>query len=204
MRYSVRDIIRDVRVAIDENERAEQLLRDPSQETLDLDMLIKSKIEEASRRVELAAPLFMLEEGHQLREAIKWEPLPSHGAGKDWAFGRVLLPDDFMRLTAFRMSDWERTVHEAIGAEDPLYQRQSSRYKGVRGNPQAPVVAIVSRPAGKTLEFYSCRSEEAYMTIGNYLPYPEIDEDGTIDICERCYTDVINATAGLIQIGNRK
>lgn len=122
-------------------------------------------------------------------DAIYWE---ENGSG--W----TLLPDDFMRLVAFRMSDWERTCYMAISADDPLYDLQSSRYKGIRGNVQKPVCAVVNRAEGKVLEFYSCNSEEAYVKRASYIPYPSIDEEDGIDISERCYTAVVYTTAALV------
>ena len=86
----------------------------------------------------------------------------------------------------------------AISADDPLYDLQSSRYKGIRGNVQKPVCAIVNRAEGKALEFYSCNSEDAYVKRASYIPYPEIDEDDGIDISERCYTAVVYMTAALV------
>ena len=189
MIYQVWKIARDVRVAIDENMRSEQLITDEDIETLSLEALVRSKIEEAARRVEEAAPVHLLEEGHNFGDAIHW---------KDLGSGWVLLPDDFMRLISFKMSDWERTVYTAISVTDPIYQKQSSRYKGIRGNVQKPVCAIVKRGEGKALEFYSSKSEEAQVEQATYLPYPTIDADDGIDICEKCYTAVVYTAASLV------
>lgn len=189
MIYKLTEIARDVRIAMDQNMTSEQLIATKDIETLSLEDIIRSKIVEAVRRVETAAPVHFLEEGHNFGDAVYWGDLES---------GWVLLPDDFMRLIAFRMSDWERTVHAAISVDDPLYAKQSSRYKGIRGNVQKPVCAIVNRAEGKALEFYSCNSEEAYVSCASYLPYPYIDEDDGIDICERCYTAVIYTVAALV------
>lgn len=191
MIYKLADIVRDVRVAIDQNMTSEQLLATGDMETMSLDEVIRSKVEEAVRRVETSAPTHFLEEGHNFGDAVYWE---------DHESGRALLPDDFMRLIAFRMSDWERTVYAAISVNDPQYAKQSSRYKGIRGNAQKPVCAITNRPEGKALEFYSCKSEDAYVAIATYLPYPHIDEDEGIDISERCYTAVVYTVAALVLI----
>lgn len=189
MIYKLAEIVRDVRVAIDQNMTSERLIETEDMETLALDDIIRSKITEAVRRVECAAPAHLLEEGHNFGDAVYWEGLES---------GWVLLPDDFMRLIAFRMSDWERTVYAALSADDPQYAKQSSRYKGIRGNVQKPVCAIVNRAEGKALEFYSCNSREAYVSRATYLPYPCIDGHDGIDICERCYTAVIYTIAALV------
>ncbi|MBD5243662.1 MAG: hypothetical protein HDS60_06220 [Barnesiella sp.] len=189
MIYRITDIARDVRIAIDENKTSEQLIADEDIDTLSLNDIVRSKIVEAVRRVESMAPVHLLEEGHLFGDAIHWG---THESG--W----VLLPDDFMRLIAFRMSDWERTVYTAISVNDPLYAKQSSRYKGIRGNVQKPVCAIVNRAEGKALEFYSCNSKDAFVSRGSYIPYPRIDEDDGIDICEKCYTAVVYTIASLV------
>lgn len=189
MIYKLAEIAREVRIAIDQNMTSEQLIATDDIETLSLEEIIRSKIVEAVRRVETSAPVHFLEEGHDFGDAVYWADLES---------GWVLLPDDFMRLIAFRMSDWERTVYAAISVDDPLYAKQSSRYKGIRGNVQKPVCAIVNRAEGKALEFYSCNSEEAYVSRASYLPYPHIDEDDGIDISEKCFTAVIYTVAALV------
>ena len=189
MVYKIETVSQDVRIAIDENKTSEQLLGDEDIDTLSLNEIVRSKIEEAVRRVETAAPTFQLEEGHTFGDSVFWEDNNS---------GWTLLPDDFMRLIAFRMSDWERTCHNAISVDDPLYALQSSRFKGVRGNVQKPVCAVVNRAEGKALEFYSCNSEEAYVKRATYLPYPKIDDEEGIDISERCYTAVVYTTAALV------
>ncbi len=190
MVYRLSEVVRDVRVAMDRNMTSEQLFASADIETLALDDIIRSKVVEAVRRVEVAAPVHLLEEGHDFSDAgVYWGSLES---------GHVLLPGDFMRLIAFRMSDWERTVYGAISADDPEYARQSSRFKGVRGTPQKPVCAIVNRAEGKALEFYSCRSEDAYVERASYLPWPSIDEAGGIDISERCYQAVVYMAAALV------
>lgn len=187
--YNIETVSEDVRIAIDENKTSEQLLGDEDIDTLSLNEIIRSKIEEAVRRVETTAPTFLLEEGHTFGDSVFWEDNNS---------GWTLLPDDFMRLIAFRMSDWERTCYNAISVDDPIYDLQSSRYKGVRGNVQKPVCAVVNRAEGKALEFYSCNSEEAYVKRATYLPYPKIDDEDGIDISERCYTAVVYTTAALV------
>lgn len=191
MVYSVGKIMRDVRVVLDENQVGDRLIAEEDADTLSLDEIIRSKIEEAARRVETDAPVYLLEEGHDFGDAVYWGDMES---------GWVLLPDDFMRLIVFEMSDWERAVFAAISPADPEYRLQRQRVKALRGTTQRPVCAIVNRPEGKALEFYSCKSEDACVRRAQYLPYPRIDRDGGIDICERCYTAVVYAAASLVSL----
>lgn len=189
MIYKVRDVVRDVRVCLDENMESDQLLRDEDLDTLSLDEIVRSKIEEGVRLVHEGAPVNLLENGHNFGDAVYWG---------DQESGWVLLPDDFMRLIAFEMSDWERAVHEAISPADARYALQRQRIKALRGTVQRPVCVLTRRPEGRVLEFYSCKSEDAYVRRGEYLPYPKIDKDDGIDICERCYMGVRYAVASLV------
>lgn len=189
MIYRIEDILRDVRVCIDHNDISEPLFQESDPDTLELDGIIASCVETAAEAVEKAAPVHLLEQGHRFGHAVYWKELQS---------GYVLLPDDFMRLVAFRMSDWEKTCFTAMSAEDPEYRHRSSRFKGLRGNPQKPVCAIVPHPEGLALEFYSCKTEDAFVSVASYIPLPRLDAGGGIDISRKCYRPVVYETASLV------
>lgn len=191
MIYQIDRIIKDVRVCLDQNETNEALLTSGDIDTLSLDEIIKSKIVEAVQRVHMTAPNYLLEGGHNFGDAIYWRELES---------GWVLLPTDFLRLVVFEMSDWEQAVYTAISTDDPDYEKQRSRFKGIRGTAQRPVCVIAIRPEGRVLEFYSCKSTDAQVSRAMYIPYPEIDEYGGVDISERCYKAVVYTVASLTLI----
>ena len=178
-----------VRVAIDMNKGSEPLLNEENCDTLTLDEIIYSKLADAVRLVESEAPLSLLESGHDFGECDTY-------IGEDGK-GFIILPNDFMRLISFRMSDWRRTVCETISESAPEYALQSSRFKGICGSPEKPVVAIVRRSEGLVLEFYSCRDNSATVAQAAYLPYPRIDMDGGIDVAEGCYRAAVYRTASL-------
>ena len=171
-----------------EDMTSEALVESGDIDTLALDEIIKSKILEAIQRVHMEAPPYLLENGHNFGDAVYWKEMES---------GWVLLPSDFMRLVVFEMDDWEQAVYQAISTDDPEYEKQHSRFKGIRGTAQRPVCAIGIRPEGRVLEFYSCKSTDAKVSRAMYIPYPKIDEDNGVDICERCYNAVIYTAAGL-------
>jgi hypothetical protein len=189
MIYTVGQIARDVRVALDMNNSSAALVDEGDIDTLGVEEIIASKIEDAAKRVENDAPSFMLEGGHTFGDSLYW-----NGDGSGW----TLLPEDFMRLIMFRMTDWERPIYHAITEDDEQYQLQSSRFKGIRGTTQKPVCAVVVRPEGLVLEFYSCKDETAEVEQALYQPMPKIDKDGGIDIAERCYRAVVYMTAALV------
>lgn len=182
------DIVRAVRVCLDKNVEHAALISADDIDTLTLDDIILSKIEDGVRSVEAEAPVTMLGEGHVFGDEVYW---------LDGGSGWVLLPDDFMRLIVFEMSDWERPVFEVLSPEDPRYVMQRGRWKGLRGNVQRPVCLAGRRNEGNTLEFYSSKDETAYVSAASYLPYPKIDKDGGIDVAPKCYAAAIYRIAAL-------
>lgn len=183
------DMAKAVRVAIDMNRGDEPLFAEGDTDTLTLDEIIYAKLADAVRMVETEAPSFMLESGHDFGEDNVF-------IGEDGK-GFVILPDDFMRLVSFRMSDWKRTVFNAIDETDPEYALQSSKWKGICGNPDKPVCAIVRRSEGKVLEFYSCLNASATVVQATYIPVPRIDQDGGIDVAQDCYRPALYRAASL-------
>jgi len=188
MIFQIDKIMQDVRICLDQNMESDALIESGDIDTLALDEIIKSKILEAIQRVHRDAPNYLLEGGHNFGDAVYWRELES---------GWVLLPKDFLRLVVFEMDDWEQAVYQAISTDDPEYEKQRSRFKGIRGTAQRPVCAIAIRPEGRVLEFYSCKSKNAQVSRAIYIPYPKIDKDGGVDISERCYNAVIYTAAGL-------
>lgn len=189
--YPLDKIAEDVRIALDQNMSSDALTEIGDVDTLALNDIIKSKIVEAVKRVHSIAPHYLLDGGYNFGDAVYWM---EHESG--W----VLLPEDFMRFVVFEMDDWERPVFTAINQDDPEYEKQHSRFKGIRGTSQRPVCFISVRSVGRVLEFYSCKSENAKVSRASYLPYPAIDDDGGIGICQRCYDAVVYTAAALVLI----
>lgn len=191
MEYPVEQLVREAKVAIDENVSSEALTALGDLDTLTLDEILLSKVEDAARLVEEGAALYLLDAGKPFGASVEWESQEGYGAGK------VNLPSDFMRLVTFRMSDWYKPVTEAITEDHPLYIQQSSRYLGVRGNPERPVVAIVHGAAGQVLEFYSCLAGPGVrVSVARYLPIPTIKE-GSIDLCPKLERAVVYRLASM-------
>lgn len=198
MEYNVSDIVQEAKVALDENVSSVALSSLGDVDTLKLEEIIESKVVDAARIIESNAPAHLLDSGKAFGESIGWDGQPGYGAGY------IHLPDDFMRLVCIQMSDWDYALTMAITEDSPQYQMQRSRFAGVRGNPQKPVVAITSQPIGLVLEFFSCYSgENAFIKKARYIPIPRV-KNGKIDICEKLRRAVVYYTAYLaaLSLGN--
>ena len=183
MLYTTQQIIRDSRIAMGLDLREDPWLS--RSECLNADDVIMSRIEAAARQAAQSAESDQLGLGKPLRQEICWQ------GNAGW----LLLPDDFMRLLIFQMSDWHRPVTAAITPASPLYALQSSRFEGLRGCPQRPLCAVVMRPEGLSLEFYSCASQDAAIARAQYAPLPTLRPDGSIEIPELIYPKVIELIA---------
>lgn len=192
MDYSVDELVREAKVAIDENVDSTPLASLGDIDTLTLDEILRSKVEDAARLVEEGAAHYLLDAGKNFGASVTWEnDVAGYGAG------RVNLPSDFMRLVTFRMSDWYKPVTEAITEDNPIYLQQSSRYAGVRGNPERPVVAVVHAEAGQVLEFYSCSAGPGVrVSVAKYLPLPTV-KNGYIDLCPKLQRAVVYRLASM-------
>ena len=196
MIFNVNNIIRDVRVCLDENSSSTVLLLEGDEDTLRLNELIRSKIAESVDVVHRDASYYLLEQGHNFgydsfdEGSEAEEEVSIHWNGQDTC-GYVMIPEDFHRLVVFDMSDWERPVYEAMSVLSPEYAKQRSRVKGVRGNAQRPVCVVAVRSVGRVLEFYSCKSQAAYVKQAVYIPLAKIDSEDNIDISRLCYRGVV-------------
>lgn len=61
----------------------------------------------------------------------------SHVVDAENGTGYVVLPDDFLVLSSFKMRGWKTACHTAVEENDPIGRKQSNEY--VRGTPQRPV-----------------------------------------------------------------
>lgn len=201
MDYNVNDLVAEVRVALDMNNSSSALSGISDPDTLTTDEVIRSKIEDAALAIESSAPALMLDGGESFSSAsVTWDSGSATLKG-----GSVKLPDDFIRLISYKMSDWKRAVTEPIDESDPLYLQQKSRFAGVRGNPESPVVALVQRARtqnnneGLTLEFYTSAST-ATIERALYLPTPTVrtvSNTEKINLCPKLKRAVVYYTAYL-------
>lgn len=209
MIYSQSTILSAVKAVIDENLSApaadalsgalSDALSDDLEQT-SMNDIILADVPDAVAMVEKAAPIWMVEGlplfDNETGLDTSGQPITWHEIGKrnpDLAWwGSIAMPADFMRLLLFEMSDWDYPVSDPITDQDARYARQRSPFRGVRGNPNRPVVALHN----SRIEFYCCLSKEATITSAQYAPWPKWT-DTDISIPPRLYRAAIYQTAAL-------
>ena len=185
MKIRVKEIEKRVIALLDENEAIldeRVTYGDPETE---LRTLIEMLLPDAARMVLAGLPASRLSECSRLPVAGL-----RHLSG---SMALLPLPDDFLRLLYFRMSDWDRRVSEALVAGGEAYQlrfREGGRRR--RG-----AVAVTGAGEEKMLEIFGTGSDSTVVSAC-YLGAPEI-VDGMIDIPASALYDIASKIASMVK-----
>lgn len=190
MIYKTEEITEMVRVLLDHAKESGTLFALDDADALGIETIIRSKIEPGTRIVLTLAPAEQIDTAVPLHGSLSWRGEPGIG------MGLLRLPDDYLRLLSVKLSDWQRPAR-IISETDPEYAWQSSRYLGVKGNPDRPVAALVRYPEGLCVECYSSiGGEEVTLERGLYVREPEIVGD-CIDLPFRLVGSIIRMIASM-------
>lgn len=167
MDYAVEDIIAEVLTTMDRQVESTALLS--SGVSLSVRDVVRKHMLDAAWQMTMEAPARMLE-GKTFGISASWESAIGIG------IGAVDLPDDFLRLLAFRMSDWTHAVYHIVEPDSSEWQMVStSLLLGVRGNGSRPLCTITHWATGRKLEFCGCSSgAEVSVSVAVYAAKPII------------------------------
>lgn len=195
MLYPLDDIKKDIRIQLEMNNVSEQLLADIDENTLSMEDVILARIIPAAEYIHLNAPSHLLDNDMGFGCCVSWddEERPGHGSGY------LVLPENFLRLVSFMMSDWKRQPM-VITPESNLYPLQTSKWSGLRGNPEAPVVCVNKYPVGTVLEIFSCDEDDAQIKMARYIPRPNINPLDAVDMSSMLYLATVTYAASLVAI----
>lgn len=192
---NIDDLVKEVRVALDQNMDGKALSMLGDTDTLTLDEIIRSTMVDAATAIEEGAPLEMLEgcddavkEGEDY--IVSWG---KEKKGSDIQAGSVALPSDFLRLVSFKMNDWDCAVSMPTAQETPAYERLQDQYSGIGATPRHPAIAI--DVPNNVLEFY-CSAKTAKVASFKYVQKP-VAKEGKITICPKLRRAIVYANAAM-------
>lgn len=143
--------------------------------TKSIDIVAGEVLDEAARDVLLKAPA-----GH-LRGTICLNP----PVGDDDGTGYVDLPDDFIRLLEFKMSDWQRPVTMVCEEGSSVALKQYNRY--MRGGIAKPVCVLGHEKNSRALRYYSSGEHDVdrfvYVADCPAEELPELLQDALTWLC---------------------
>lgn len=90
--------------------------------------------------------------------------------------GEMELPEDFLRLAVFRMSDWKRSVSVAVSSDSPVYSLRFNPGCDRKRIRKSPMVAVVEGRGRRKLEFTGSNDAGAYVELAGYVPRPAGDD----------------------------
>lgn len=164
---SVESLKQQIRVALDENHVSTELTGLQDTDTLTLNEIIESKIEDAAEAVVRSASIDMI------GDIAKQLDYPYVVSSQPPMCLRMSLPSDFLRLIRFKVAGWSYAVHEVAEPTRETLMKLHSPY-GVLGTAERPVVTIC--PANVT--FQTTPLIPAYL-YGEKM-YRPLDENGKL------------------------
>lgn len=194
MNYAVADIIKDVRVTLDQNQAESILAADD--DTLELDDIIRKKITEAAMRILREAPLRMIDGTIALPEPVTIEDEGGDSETQPHVRTVIRLPDDYLRLAIVMMSDWKTPLRVAVLDTSDIYQTVTSEFDGIRPNQYRPLAVETEDADGPILELWGSSDAEAVLEQGRYIGQPRV-RDGILNFPRLLYPALVNMTAAL-------
>jgi hypothetical protein len=108
--------------------------------------------------------------------------------------GRIVLPNDFLRLYSIQAQDWERPVHKAITKTDHLYTLQHNKFtKGTKIKPVVVYSGVRGSNDEQYLDLYSTDKEltKEFLYIPVYTNETEYNRDVAEAIALNCAKKVL-------------
>lgn len=187
MKVKVTEIEKRVIALLDENSDILEERTVYGDESAEVKFLIRQLLPDAARAVLSEAALTDIDEVSSIDS-------PAINFGSDGR-GVMTLPDDYLRLVSFRMSDWTRSVSTPMDTTGDVYalrcsNRMLSRLK-------SPGVAVIHSKGGRTLEIFGS-SSGATVALALYIATPVID-DGYISLPSALVSTVEKRTAEMVR-----
>ncbi len=160
-----------VRICLDENMSSAALSALGDIDTLKLDEIIDSKVEDAALQVVMAAPISKLGD---LSESLN--ETPSIAESKPY-IGVMTLPINFARLLRFKMRGWRHAVFESLLPASPLYEEANNGYNtfGTKDRPAVFIVPSTTNGKDLQLEFFCASSTDDVPDGCLYVARPKIE-----------------------------
>lgn len=146
-------LVNKVKVRIDEIAPADTPLVDVGvADESPIDIIVDSLLDESAVEVLLKAPFNRLDitQGANSVSVVKDSKITS--------IGIIKVPQDFLRLVSFKMSDWQRSVTNLSIKGDIISQRQSNKH--LRAGIARPVGVLSKNESGVIIEYYSTFEQE--------------------------------------------
>lgn len=202
---SISEIIRKVKVILDENENitngflaANNTIEDPDQ--LQTDDIIRTLIPIAVDKVHKAASIDMLDDVITTLGSSSGSGGSLYWSSFDKYCSKANLPSDFIKIAYVKLSGWKRGAVDVLDEISPKYAEFFSDLAGVRPSTIYPAVAVVSGDRG--LEVVACPRTSESGGYGGVIRYvAKANESGdSINVASKCYNALLYCIAYLYYV----
>ena len=186
------NVVKEVRVILDENKVSPSLDGVGELDTLSTDEVIESCIDKALRIVMMHADTELFDSGTTL-ERNKYKPAKQQDNGV--IYGIVELPDDYIRMLSAKLYGWDYALGYAHPRGSDMYYVQHGHSKSLLATHDRPVAVVT--PDGKHVELFPVHSmSEESLEHFIYLSSPSTAEGYVIS--DKLYPGVIYVCASLV------
>jgi hypothetical protein len=150
--------IQGVKVKIDEmmpeGEGSQFSVEDDTNNTNILDLYINSRLDPAAKILMQIAPIHVIIGIDAIDTNLDEPAIPVRS--EDNLTGYVILPDDYIRLIAFKMDGWYREVTELFKHGDSKYNKQYTVLRGGKNKPACNITQkVIGATVKKIIEYFS-------------------------------------------------
>ena len=188
----VEELIKKVRITMDENSSSSRLAEIKDIDSLQLDELIRESIVAGVKYIHSNADVTELTE--DVTEDASTSSVEEEMVGTDKHIQYIDCPSDFHVLSSIKMSRWKKPVRILSSLNNVNEDIELCPYYGIGSDQESPAVYLTERNDKRVFMACSCDEEGSSLETFRYLPIPSIKE-GNIKIIKGREDDCAYAIA---------
>ena len=188
----VQELIKKVRITMDENSSSSRLAEIKDIDSLQLDELIRESIVAGVKYVHSNADVTELTD--DVTEDASTSSVEEEMVGSGKYIQYIDCPPYFHVLSSIKMSKWKKPVRILSSLNNVNEDMELCPYYGIGSDQESPAVYLTERNSKRVFMACSCDEEGSTLETFRYLPLPSIKE-GNIKIIKGREDDCAYAIA---------
>lgn len=188
----VEELIKKVRITMDENSSSSRLAEIKDIDSLQLDDLIRESIVAGVKYIHSNADVTELT--NDVTEDASLSSVEEKMIGSEKYIQYIDCPLDFHVLSSIKMSRWKKPLRILSSLNNVNEDMELCPYYGIGSDQESPAVYLTERNGNRVFMACSCDEEGSTLETFRYLPLPSIKE-GNIKIIKGREDDCAYAIA---------
>ena len=170
----VEELIKKVRITMDENSSSSRLAAIKDIDSLQLDDLIRESIVAGVKYVHSNADVTELTD--DVTEDGSLSSVEEETIGTEKYIQYIDCPSDFHVLSSIKMSRWKKPVRILSSLNNVNEDMELCPYYGIGSDKESPAVYLTERNSKRVFMACSCEEAGSVLETFRYLPLPSIKE----------------------------